>query len=372
MMAALTDYVNDPRFSQNFVLPASPARGRTSPFKVKYADYGYHHEGHPEEDNVVLFFGPLMASRLLQIPKDELAKKHKLRIITTDRPGIGGTDDAETKDRLSLWLEVIPSLLAHLGIPHVSVACHSGGTIWALDMLLHHPHLLHPTRPYLAIGGPWILPAHTSPLVPSLLKVLPAGLVGYTDKLARLINNHIGPAFASTMGLSQALGAKLAPAPVPGGEVEEPADDVPEGARFEDEVFPKIIERIYLEGMKGISSEAVLLLQKVDGVAGWGDWGDYDELVPRLAQALRAAGRRLRVDVFYAEKDLLIGDGGSKGPVWFDQCWREHGGDVIDYQSRVVEGADHDGVWNLRWGAAEEVFGRAGKLGEATMSGPTD
>ncbi|KAK0711911.1 hypothetical protein B0H67DRAFT_491118 [Lasiosphaeris hirsuta] len=375
-MTALVDYVNDPRFSQTFELPANPhaARGGTGPFKVTYADFGYHHEGHPEEDNVILFFSPLMASRLVQIAKDELAKKHKIRVIVADRPGFGGTDDIETKDKLSRWSEVIPSLLAHLGIQHVSVACHSGGTIWALDLLLHHPHLLHPTRTYLAMGAPWILPSHSSLFVPSLLKVLPAGLIGHTDKFARLFNNHIAPAFASSLGLSQALGAKLSPASAPatvprsegGGQGGDDDNGAPEGAQFEDDVFPKIIERIYAEGMSGISSEAVLLLQKVEGMAGWGDWADYDELVPRLVGALGAAGRRLRVDVFYGERDVMIGDAGSKGPAWLDRCWGELGGNVVDYRSRVVEGADHDGVWNLRWGAVQEVFGRVASLGEAT------
>jgi hypothetical protein len=76
-----------------------------------------------------------------------------------------------------------------------------------------------------------------------------------------------------------------------------------------------------------------------------------------LREVLRGEGRRLRVRVFYAEKDALTGDGGaaSKGAKWFDGCW-EGDGDVIDYQSRTVQGADHDSVWGLRWGAMQEVF----------------
>lgn len=95
--------LDDPRFNQTFELPASPDDGRSSSFKVKYTDYGYRNEAQPEEENVLLFFPPLMASRLLHVTKDELAKKHKIRIISLDRPGIGGTDPSPPDKRLGLW-----------------------------------------------------------------------------------------------------------------------------------------------------------------------------------------------------------------------------------------------------------------------------
>jgi hypothetical protein len=95
--------LDDPRFRQTFSLPADASRGRTSPFTIKYADYGYRNEAHSEEERILLFFSPLMASRLLLVPKDRLAVRHKIRIISTDRPGVGGTDPVEAKDRLSLW-----------------------------------------------------------------------------------------------------------------------------------------------------------------------------------------------------------------------------------------------------------------------------
>ncbi|KXX82332.1 hypothetical protein MMYC01_201299 [Madurella mycetomatis] len=380
-MVAPVDYVLDPRFSRTFELPADPAsNGRTGPFKVKYADYGYRNDAHPEQENALLFFGPLMASRLFHIAKDELAKRRKIRIINLDRPGIGGTDPADAKDRMSLWLDVIPALLAHLGISHVSVACHSGGTIWALDFILHQPQLLHPSRPYLAIGGPWILPTHTNSTSLSILQHLPVSVLANTDKFARLVNNHIGPTLGASFGFTLDILVKLVPASFmkesnvvnDDNDANGGANAEPEGASFEEEIWASIIDRVYADGVQGISVEAVLLMQRIDGVDGWGDWGDYDKFVPRLAEALRAAGMRLRVDVFYAEKDHMIGDGGSKGPLWFDQCWNETSrGGVIDYQSRTVKGADHDRIWNLRWGTMQEVFERIGEPvgGDASNAG---
>ena len=108
-------------------------------------------------------------------------------------------------------VEAIPALLSHLGIRDIAIGCHSGGTIYALDLLLHHPVLLHPERPYLAIGAPWILPSHTDSTLLSIIQLLPAGIIGMSDKLQKLINNHIGPAIGMTFGVSAVAVSKLQP-----------------------------------------------------------------------------------------------------------------------------------------------------------------
>lgn len=97
-------FLHDPRFRQTFELPADAARGRPEPLRVTYADYGYRNEAHPEDENVWLFFGPLVGSRMLHVTKDALAKRHKVRIVSPDRPGIGGTDDVMAERRMPVWL----------------------------------------------------------------------------------------------------------------------------------------------------------------------------------------------------------------------------------------------------------------------------
>ncbi|KAK2593712.1 hypothetical protein QQS21_008577 [Conoideocrella luteorostrata] len=350
----MDDYMNDPRFNRIFTLPPDPAKNRTSSFRVKYADYGYRNEVHPHEENVLLFFGPLMASRLLHISKDAVAKKHKIRIINPDRPGIGGTDAVGVENRMSFWREVVMALLESLGIQNVSVYCHSGGTVYALDMLLHHPEILHPEKPYLAIGAPWILPSHTSATTMSIIQTLPASILGDYDKFAKFTNNStLGFSVNSSVGLV----GKLMPTTHKASNKVVDREDV----AFEENLWPKIIDRIHAESVQGFSSDAVLFMQKVPGSSGWSSWGDVDVLVPRLGAALSAAGKRLRVDVFYAERDFMIGKGCSKGPLWFDHCWLQCNRDVIDYHSKTIAGADHNRIWNLRWGVMDEVFARIGK-----------
>jgi pimeloyl-ACP methyl ester carboxylesterase len=119
MPSAVTDdqaarYLDDPRFSQSFELPAGSLPHRQTPFKVTYADFGYRNEatrseGQHEDENgdgeerVLLLFPGMMASRWLQTTKDKLAKQHKIRVVAPDRPGFGGTDAVSVDQRLDVW-----------------------------------------------------------------------------------------------------------------------------------------------------------------------------------------------------------------------------------------------------------------------------
>lgn len=252
---------------------------------------------------------------------------------------------------------MVPALLKHLGIRHVSLGSQSGGLVYVLDMLLHHPEVLHPERPYLAIGGPWILPAHSGVLSMSITKALPGSVIAQVDKFATFINNNVGPILSTSFGFSQTLVSLVATK-----QPQQPGPaDADEDVKFEEAIGPRLQNYVFSQGIHGMSQEALLLMQRAEGVSGWGDWGDYDEVVPRLAEVLRAAGRRLVIDAFFAETDDMVGNAGSKGPKWFDSCWEsEQGKGVIEYTSTNISGADHDTIWSLRWGATQKVFAKMG------------
>lgn len=241
--------------------------------------------------------------------------------------------------------------------------------MYGLDFVLHRPEFLHPTRPYLAIAGPWILPVHTGMQVLSLAQRLPVALLNQTDKTARLINNHLGPAIGAVGGFSLGMVATLR------GETAEPADPAREESddrKFEMNMWNAIITRVYAEGVQGLSDDTVLVMQR-HGPGGWGDWGDYDKLVPRLVEALQARGMGLRVDVYYAVKDNLIGGPQGKGAEWFIQCWRDGDPDgVVQFHSRAVDGVDHDSIWSCGSSVVKEVFERISGpavVGEGTVGG---
>lgn len=140
-----------------------------------------------------------------------------------------------------------------------------------------------------------------------------------------------------------------------------------EHTRLESAIRKKTFDGIHLEGIEGISQEALLLLQKVAGQTGWSDWGDYDVLAPRLSKALRLSGRKLILDVYFAERDSMIGDGGSKGPLWFENCWENERD--IDYSSNIVPGTNHGGIWMIKFGAIQQILDKVAMLLERDRAG---
>lgn len=68
-------------------------------------------------------------------------------------PGIGSSTDVKLAQRVNIWVELVPQLLAHLGISHVSLVSHSAGTIYLLNTLYSCRDILSPTRPYAALLG---------------------------------------------------------------------------------------------------------------------------------------------------------------------------------------------------------------------------
>jgi pimeloyl-ACP methyl ester carboxylesterase len=95
-------FLDDPRFSQSFELPADPQHGRDKPLNVTYADFGYRDEAHPETERVLFFFPGMFASRWLLVAKDHVAKQAGVRIVTLDRPGFGGTTTVSPEKRLEV------------------------------------------------------------------------------------------------------------------------------------------------------------------------------------------------------------------------------------------------------------------------------
>lgn len=299
-------------------------------------------------------------SRYVLATKDEVAQKHGVRIISADRPGFGGTTlDVPPADRVGVWLEIVEALLQHLAIRHVSVVGYSGGSIYAMNVLLHLRHLLHPTRPYVALLTPWVHPSHSGVSTLKAAGLLPSGLVGSFDRVLQFVDS-LGPALQYSNILSG-----LVPCLSWGPDHLAPGADLDAVAR-EETLQRTIFRRIMDEDVRGVNHDALLLLKRDQFPGSWGTWGDYDTLVPLLAQAERArratdsstgsgTALPLRVRVFFAESDRMIGT--NLAPAWFDNCWRsEQCGDDIDYSSATIPKTTHDNIIDLRYGVVEQIF----------------
>lgn len=197
----------------------------------------------------------------------------------------------------------------------------------------------------------------------SITQSLPRVMIEQMDKLASVVTTVSAPVMSTSFGLSDVVLGFLG---VKSSSGQTGRSEVDRQILFEDALQPRMIKFVYREAVHGLSQDAVLLMKRTESDSGWADWGDYDNLVPRLAEALRSRDMRLVVEVFLGETDYMIGDAGSKGPEWFSQCWKsvsEGDDSPIDFSSTVVKGADHNTTWNLQWGIPERVFRRIGTTG---------
>lgn len=302
-----------------------------------------------------------MISRYLLTIKDALARQHGVRIVSLDRPGFGGTTDVGPADRVRVWLDMVEAVLQHLAVEHVSVLGYSGGAIYAMNVLLHLRHRLHPTRPYVGLCTPWIFPSRSGVSLLKLAGLLPSAMVGSYDRVVQFVQARIAPAIQFSSGLA-ALVPSLGQSPP---DSLAPGVDADAVAR-EEGLFTELVRRINSEDMQGLGQDALLLLKREDYPGCWGSWGDYDALVPMLAQVERercgaysgladATHAPLRISVYFAESDLMIGT--TAGPAWFDHCWRpEQRGDGISYSSTTIANTNHDNILSLRYGVVERIF----------------
>jgi len=79
---------------------------------------------------------------------------------------MGHSTDVPLNQRLDIWIELVPRLLAHLRIRHVALASHSAGTIYLFNTLIRCRDILDPKRPLVALVGMFLFlsPSHPKPL----------------------------------------------------------------------------------------------------------------------------------------------------------------------------------------------------------------
>ena len=329
---------------------------------------------------VILFCGGMFAGRWLGTTLDSAAQKLGVRLLSVDRPGLGGTPPVDLEHRVQTWLEIVPALLDHVGLKYVALVSHSAGTIYLLNTLLYLRRFLHPTQPYVAMLGPWIHHADTSSTLMSLTNWAPCSSIGNFHSLTSFMLTRIMPSVGPMFMLSGNMAAKIgssfpsASGPTTGSRkpdgatlILQPGTATAEEATREREILSDLrMKYVIAEGLSGGSQDALLCLKRPKNY--WGTWNNYDTLVPRLVasektwrgkqtSSVTQKTKNLRVDVFYAANDKLTN--GKKGAAWFDTCWNEEERDgVIDFASEIVDGQSHESVIDpdLIEGPIEKVF----------------
>jgi pimeloyl-ACP methyl ester carboxylesterase len=116
------------------------------PLAITFADIGC------TTGPVLLFLPGMFASRYLSIPMHVIAERAGVRLLVVDRPGMGASTDVPLTQRIAVWVDMLPRLLAHLGIPRVSLVSHSAGTIYLLNTWAHCREIVSPKIAFLGIS----------------------------------------------------------------------------------------------------------------------------------------------------------------------------------------------------------------------------
>ena len=282
---------------------------------------------------------------------------------------------------------MVPQLLAHLNIPHVALASHSGGDIYLLNTALAYPHLLHPETPYICFFAPWVHPSWTKVTHMQVTEWLPAPLIGKFATLAKFVT----PLAELSGGLvhdikGSLLRSKHAPAPIPLTPVAahsrtpliNSCDDFSSLELDDPEVVVElkkhIVTFLFAESVHGISADAQLFLKKPRSIS-WSSptmpWSDINDAVTLLSKIIddevqsNRNKRRWIIHAFHAEKDNMVGERGRR---WFDDCWvSPQVSPAVDdtptqppihyeYQSKIVPDTTHDYLMDPAFKASEKWF----------------
>ena len=141
---AVNEYLLSPRLSQKI---NHPQTGRV----ISFSEVG------DPEGSVIFCCVGMGLTRFITAFYDELASTLKLRLVTPDRPGIGGSESrTDGLDTPLGWPDDVRAICQHLNITKFSILAHSAGAIYALATALRMPQHI---RCRVHLLAPWIPPS---------------------------------------------------------------------------------------------------------------------------------------------------------------------------------------------------------------------
>ena len=367
----------DIRLHRSFLLAPSSSIGRDRSIRVTYSDVGYSAADekksteipHDYEIPVLLWCGGQFGGRYFAFANDELAKRYKIRFLAIDRPGIGGTEGVPLNQRIATWLDMVQGLLDHVGVKYCHLASHSAGTIFVLNTLLHQRHLLHPTKPYVAMFGPWVAPSDSGKWDLSAVSKLPESWIGKWHHIAKFMNNTVAPVLtASGVAITKASKAPIQAISASKAAVTESAQSKHEEALWKAACESILTRYVFAENVEGASHEALLCLRK--GNIRWGNWENTGEAISKIATNEKARmqeqrpneNEKLKIHAFFAENDEMIGKGGQK---YFEECFAApQEQEYIEFRSHVIAGTDHNDVLAVSRGGIQKMMEEIGSSPE--------
>ncbi|KAL2070844.1 hypothetical protein VTL71DRAFT_13870 [Oculimacula yallundae] len=349
------------KFHRIFTLPATSTHG---PLKVTYGVAG---PDIGEDAPTILYVGGMFGSRYLAVIQNHFASQKGVRILMIDRPGFGGSTPVKIPQRIPIFLEAAVALLAHLNIERIALASQSSGTIFALNLVSHHPDLLYPSNPILTLFSPWVHQSISGAMPLKLAAALPDQLVsGWNSIIGGIVKTGIPTFQASSTVFSNVTNLfKNSRREEISLEGREKACQESFGTSLA--VYKELTNNcgalIFNEDTTGGNDEARLCMKSVAGTS----W-DRCEVYPTFVLDLKVEwekrakenGTKLKLDIIWGEgNDALIGAAGMK---YFKECFKqENCGEGVEVEVSEIPGASHDTVIDPCFMPMRELLDRVSK-----------
>lgn len=337
-------------YHQCLWLPATEKHGK---LRVTFATTSnFNNEALP----VMLFIPPQVSTRWHITSMDHLAQVAGVRVICADRPGFGGSEQVALDLRVDVWLETVPLLLRKLNVQHVSLCCHSAGSVFLLNTLHQHRDIFDPRAPTAILIAPWVGADEAHTISSTVLAKLPVPVMRGQHGLLRVIRK-INP----SLQWSSAVSSSLFKSAMPADEMTEQDPSI-EAERYgcdaetAEEISKVHSEYLWAEGMRGVNDEGLFCVHK-SGPGSWGAADDFEKCIREVAEHEKqlSSERKLNIRAFFAESDILVGKNGQK---FFENCFEQTGvREVIDFESSMKKGTNHESVIiDHRLGAMIDAF----------------
>ena len=168
---AVHDFLSSPRLNQTI---QHPQTGRV----ISFSEVG------DPRGSVVFCCVGMGLTRFLTAFYDDLASTLRLRLITPDRPGVGGSEiHADGLDTPLGWPDDVRAICEHLKITKFSIMAHSAGAIYALATALRMSQHI---RCRVHLLAPWIPPSQLS-VIGTQQEPLPATALPYSQRILRAL-----------------------------------------------------------------------------------------------------------------------------------------------------------------------------------------
>ena len=198
---------------------------------------------------------------------------------------------------------------------------------------------------------------------------VPNAMLDSFNGFNKFVNNRIAPSLSWSGGVISSITDLFQAAP---GSADSGSMSLAEKYNSTEEIgqqIEKLRTRYYFDEDTTAGNEDAKLCLKKEGNGNLGICDDYSESVQSLARQEQDRKQanpslpKLKVDVYFAESDIMIGKTGQE---YFDQCWQDNEvPNIIEYESMELPGTNHDStVLDLKKGALEHIFDKVKKASQ--------